>query len=120
MLMTTALLVIDIQQALIDDHPANEESFLKRVDDLILAAHASGKEVIYVRHDGGSGDSLEKGTPGWELIPYLRPSATERIFDKQYSSAFKETGLREYLAERGIAQLVICGDANGILHRFQR
>jgi len=109
MLKKTALLVIDIQQALMDDHPANEEVFLKRVDELILAAHASGKEVIYVRHDGGAGDSLEKGTPGWELIPSLRPSATERIFDKQYSSAFKETSLREYLTGRGIDQLMICG-----------
>jgi len=107
--MKTALLVIDIQQALIDKHPANEEVFLKRVDELILAAHASGTEVIYVRHDGGAGDSLEKGTPGWELISSLQPTALERIFDKQYSSAFKDTGLREYLTERGITQLVICG-----------
>jgi len=109
MFMKTALLVIDIQQALIDERPANEESFLKRVDELILTAHASGKEVIYVRHDGGAGDSLEKGTSGWELIPSLRPSATERIFDKQYSSAFKRTSLSEYLTERGIEQLMICG-----------
>jgi len=107
--MNTALLVIDIQQALVDDHPANEEPFLRQVAELIGAAHASGKEVIYVRHDGGVGDPLEQATPGWELFSSLLPTGMERIFDKKYSSAFKETGLREYLTGRGIEQLVICG-----------
>jgi nicotinamidase-related amidase len=107
--MKTALLVIDIQQVMIDEHPANEETFLSNVAALISAAHACGKEVIYVRHDGGVGDPLEKGTPGWQLFSSLHPAASEQIFDKQYSSAFKGTGLREYLAERGVEQLMICG-----------
>jgi nicotinamidase-related amidase len=107
--MKTALLVIDIQQALVDDHPTNEEAFLKNVALLISAAHASGKEVIYVRHDGGVGDPLEKGAPGWELFSSLHTAASERVFDKQYSSAFKETGLREYLTELGIERVMICG-----------
>ena len=109
MLMKTALLVIDIQQALIDEHPANEELFLKRVDELIQAAHASGKEVIYVRHDGGAGDLLEQGSPGWRLNRSLSPSVQERIFEKRYPSSFKDTGLKDYLLERGIQRLVICG-----------
>ena len=41
--MITALLVIDIQQAMIDEHPANEETFLSNVAALISAAHASEK-----------------------------------------------------------------------------
>ncbi len=107
--MKTALLVIDIQQAMIDEHPANEEAFLSNVATLISAAHASGKEVIYVQHDGGTNDPLEKGTSGWALHCSLKPSPTERIFDKQYPSAFKDTGLREYLLEREIKRVMLCG-----------
>lgn len=109
MFMKTALLVIDIQQALIDEHPENEELFLKRVDELIQAAHASAKEVIYVRHDGGTGDMLEQGSPGWQLNRSLSPSTEERIFEKRCPSSFKDTGLKEYLLERGVQRLVICG-----------
>ena len=107
--MKTALLVIDIQQSMIDDHPANEETFLNNVAKLISAAHASGKEVVYVQHDGGTNDPLEKGTPGWRLHHSLRPTSSERVFDKQYPSAFKDTGLREYLFGRGVECVMICG-----------
>ena len=107
--MKTVLLVIDIQQSMIDEHPANEEMFLNNVAKLISAAHASGKEVVYVQHDGGANDPLEKGTPGWQLHHSLRPTSSERVFDKQYPSAFKETGLREYLLGRGVEYVMICG-----------
>ena len=107
--MKTALLVIDIQQAMIDEHPANEEAFLNNISSLISAAHAAGKEVIYVRHDGGPDDPLEQGTPGWQLDRSLTPTVGERIFEKRFPSAFKDTGLREYLHERGVQRLVICG-----------
>ena len=107
--MKTALLVIDIQQAMIDEHPASEETFLSNVAALISAAHASDKEVVYVQHDGGPNDPLEKGTPGWQLYRSLQPTPSERVFDKQYPSSFKDTGLREYLTQRGIERVMICG-----------
>ncbi len=107
--MKLALLVIDVQQALIDAHPVQADTFLINIALLIQTARASGKEVIYVRHDGGPEDPLEKGSPGWELDHSLTPVGSERIFGKRYSSAFKDTGLRDYLNERGIEQLMICG-----------
>lgn len=107
--MKQALLVIDVQQALVGAHPAHEETFLVNLSMLIDTAHTSGVEVVYVRHDGGAGDELERGTAGWELHRSLAPRSSERIFEKRYSSAFKETGLREYLLEREIDRLVICG-----------
>lgn len=107
--MKTVLLVIDIQQALVDAHPANEDAFLRNVKTLIDAANASRTEVVYVRHDGGAGDILEKGAIGWQLHDSLKPKKNERIFDKRYASAFMETGLYEYLNERGVTRLIVCG-----------
>jgi len=62
-----------------------------------------------VRHDGGEGDVLAYGTSGWQLEKSLHPRAEERVFDKRFGSAFRQTGLREYLAEREITRLVVCG-----------
>ena len=107
--MKTALLVIDIQQALVDAHPAQEDTFLLNIDFLIRAAHDAGKEVIYVRHDGGAGSELEAESPGWQLNRSLSPKEEERIFDKHFSSAFRDTGLEDYLHSRKIQRLVLCG-----------
>jgi nicotinamidase-related amidase len=107
--MKTVLLVIDVQQGLIDDQPARKDEFLLNLSLLIDAAHKSGTEVVYVRHDGGEGDSLAYGAPGWQLERSLKPRADERIFDKCFSSAFRKTGLHEYLAEQGVNRLVVCG-----------
>lgn len=107
--MKTALLVIDVQQALIDDHPAHMDEFLLNLKMLIDAAHSGGTEVVYVRHDSGPGDVLEAGTPGWQLDRSLVPKENERIFDKRFNSAFRKTGLHEYLKERDISRLIVCG-----------
>jgi len=107
--MKTALLVIDVQQALVDDQPANKDAFLVNLKLLVDAAHEGGTEVIYVRHDGGEGDVLAYGEPGWQLEKSLAPRANERIFDKRFGSAFHKTGLKDYLLGRGIECLVICG-----------
>ena len=107
--MKTALLVIDVQQALIDERPARMDEFLLNLKLLIDAAHSGGTEVIYVRHDGGEGDTLAYGAEGWQLEHSLKPREDERIFDKRFGSAFRQTGLQDYLISRGIARLVICG-----------
>ena len=107
--MKTALLVIDVQQAMIDDRPAHVDAFMVNLKLLIDAAHESGTEVVYVRHDGGEGDPLAYGTPGWQLEKSLIPRAEERVFDKRFSSAFRQTGLQDYLTQQGIARLVVCG-----------
>lgn len=107
--MKTVLLVIDVQQAMIDEHPARMDEFLLNIKLLIDAAHNGGTEVVYVRHDGGEGDILAYGTPGWQLDRSLKPREDERIFDKRFGSAFRQTGLRDYLESRGVERLVICG-----------
>ena len=107
--MKTALLVIDVQQALTDERPANQDAFLSNIGALIKEAHTGGHEVIYVRHDGGPGDVLAYGSSGWQLDRSLSPGADERIFDKRFSSSFRQTGLNDYLRSEGISRLVVCG-----------
>ncbi len=86
----TALLVIDLQRGMFAaTTPYDGEAVLNRVAGLLDRARASGIPVLHVRHDGGSGDDLERGTPGWEIHPAVAPKDGEPIIDKDRCSAFR-------------------------------
>jgi len=108
-MLKTVLLVVDVQQALIDANPVREDEFFLNLKMLIDAAHASGTEVVYVRHDSGPDDVLKAGTEGWQLHRSLKPREDERVFDKKFNSAFHKTGLNEYLKEKRVGRIVLCG-----------
>lgn len=105
----TALLVVDVQEALVAEHPEREEEFLCLLRRLISFCRKDGVEVIFVRHDDGEGSDLEAGSPGWQVCSALSPAANEQIFDKRFNSAFLETGLDGYLREHGVSRLILAG-----------
>jgi len=107
----TVLLVVDVQTALMESHPYNEIGFIENIRQLIQIARQNNIEVVYVRHDGGVGDELEKNTKGWEIYHKTAPSGTDKIFDKNYNSAFKETGLHDYLSAKGVETIILVGMA---------
>lgn len=104
-----AILIVDVQNALVEAHPYREEGFLQEVERVAEAARKAGAEIIYVQHDGGAGDALESGTEGWSIHRAVEPKQGERIFDKSYNSAFLETDLEEYLKEKQITDLILMG-----------
>lgn len=103
------LLVIDTQKLITNERLYGFQQFVSNVKDLIHGARTNGIEVIYVRHDDGAGAELTKGTPGYEIYEEFQPSAGEKIFDKTVNSAFKDTGLLEYLKEKAVKDIVITG-----------
>lgn len=105
----TVLLIVDVQKALIEGKPYNIEEVIANIQALIAKARESQVEVVYVRHDGGKEDELEKNTPGFEIYHEVAPLEGEQIFDKIYNSAFKETGLHKYLQDKNIKKIVLCG-----------
>ena len=112
-MLKTALVVIDVQQGLLQPPkgPAmpGAAALLDRVGALLAAARAQTLPVVFVRHDGGKGDDLEAGTPGWNLHQALGRRAEEPIVEKRFSDAFRETELSEVLRRRDIARLILCG-----------
>lgn len=104
-----ALLVIDMQTALIEDGPDSAAVVVARIKDLIAACRAASIPVIYIRHDGGPRDELEPNTPGWQIYQALAPLDGEKIFDKKYNSAFRQTGLHDYLQALSVQKLLLCG-----------
>ena len=103
------LLVVDVQTAMVLNHPYNEEKVLSNIALLITLCRRLGLEVVYVRHDGGIGDELEYGSDGWQIDTSITPLEGEKIFDKKFNSAFRETGLKEYLDSRGAEKIILTG-----------
>ena len=109
--MAAALLVVDLQQGMFSQKqaPHEGEAVLARVASLLGRARAAGVPVLHVRHDGGPGDPLERGTAGWEIHPAVPPRDGEPVIDKDRCSAFDRTDMQARLAVLGIGRLVVAG-----------
>lgn len=103
------LLVVDAQELITTPALYAYEAFMSNVQQLIAAARKNGVEVIYVRHDDGAGQPLSKGMPGYDVHPAFAPLPGERIFDKTVNSPFRDSGLLEYLQDKGETTLIVTG-----------
>ncbi|HEL1768679.1 TPA: cysteine hydrolase [Streptococcus suis] len=104
--MKSALLVIDIQNLLVEENPYAIEERLALWQDSITKARQAGIEIIYVRQND---EEFATGSHGWDIHPAVAPLVDEKIVDKRYSSAFKDTNLQAYLDEQGIERLIVMG-----------
>ncbi|WMJ88938.1 cysteine hydrolase family protein [Anaerocolumna sp. MB42-C2] len=105
----TALLVIDVQNALVKEHPYQEEGMLHSLENLISCCRDKNIEIIYVQHNGDKEEDLAPGTEGWQIYDKIKPLGTERVFHKNYNSAFKDTGMQDYLDTKEFTTLIIAG-----------
>lgn len=103
------LLVIDTQKLITNNGLYEFDIFVSNVKKLINNARENNVEVIYVRHDDGQDTDLAKGTDGFEIYEDFKPLNGEKIFDKNVNSAFKGTGLLEYLKDKGETEIIITG-----------
>ena len=103
------LLVIDTQKLITNEKLYEFDIFVSNVKELINNARENNIEVIYVRHDDGEGNELTKGTEGFEIFEEFKPIKGEKIFDKNVNSAFKGTGLLEYLRNKSEKELIVVG-----------
>ena len=103
------LLVVDTQKAITNDKLYQFDLFKSRVIELIRTARNNKIEVIFVRHDDGIGNELTKGNDNFEIYDGFQPLNGELIFDKNVNSAFKDTGLLEYLRQKEENTIIIVG-----------
>ena len=103
------LLVIDAQELITTDKLYAFDRFTENVRTLIAEARANGVEVVYVRHDDGEGQPLSKDNAGFDIYSGFVSEAGERIFDKYVNSPFRDSGLLEYLRDKGVKRLIVTG-----------
>ena len=103
--MKTAFIIIDVQNILVETG-FETEKLLEKIAYLQDRARKQQIEIIYIQHI----ETPEALTSeDWQLSPLLKRQENEKVFQKRYNSIFKETGLKEYLDQQGIEQLVLCG-----------
>ncbi|WP_131117100.1 cysteine hydrolase family protein [Lichenihabitans psoromatis] len=116
--MTTALLIIDVQnailaglangprQAVIDDRL---DEVAARLGRLKRDAEAAGIPVILVQHDGEAGHRLNVGTAGWQFRDEIAPHSDTIVVHKRSCDAFHDTSLGQRLDDLKIDHLIIGG-----------
>ncbi len=103
------LLVIDAQSGIINEKLGFFNRFISNVEKLISAARQNNVEVIYVRHDDGEGAALHRGDPEFEVYSGFAPRENEKIFDKTVNSPFRDSGLLQYLRDKGVRTVIAAG-----------
>ena len=116
--MTKALLIIDVQNALLSGKGTPErqpvldaalDETVLRLKSLRAEAYRVGAPVVLVQHDGAPRHRLAVGTEGWAIRPDLTPADGDLIVHKKSSDSFFETDLAAKLAERAVTHLVVGG-----------
>jgi nicotinamidase-related amidase len=108
--MTSALIVIDVQQALCSGQYAAFEidAVIERINVLSTKARAAGMPVILVQHEE-EGGPLPYGGEGWQLAAALTVQPDDLRVRKTTPDSFHQTNLHQLLRERGVDALLICG-----------
>lgn len=103
------LLVVDTQKLIVTKELYKFDEFIHNIKLLLNEARNNHIEVIYVRHDDGIGEQLTKGNKEFEIYDEIAPKGNERIFDKTVNSAFRNTGLLDYLKVKKETDIMIVG-----------
>lgn len=104
-----AMIVIDVQQGLVAEHPYREAETLDGIARLADACRAQGIPVIYVQHEEDEEGGLVRGTSAWEIAEAVAPKPGEARFYKRFNSSFHDTGLHAHLQALGAKALLLCG-----------
>ncbi|KQS87770.1 MULTISPECIES: cysteine hydrolase family protein [unclassified Rhizobium] len=116
--MTTALIIIDVQNAIVEGAGTPERQSaidaaltetVGRIQSIQARARASHIPVILVQHDGGPGDRLARSSNGWGLRHEIAPVPGETVVHKKACDSFFQTNLQDELDRLSITHLVIGG-----------
>lgn len=121
-----ALILVDFVRAYLDPGSplyAGVEEAVQSASRILNEARKKNIPVIFTNveyHDGGRDGGVfykkvkalklfDEGSPMGAFLPELMPGDHEKIFTKQYASAFFNTGLSDYLTSLDIDGLIITG-----------
>ena len=112
--MTTALLIIDIQN---DYFPGGAmelcgaEEAGRAAASLLTLFRGAGLPVLHVQHNSVRPEAgfLLPGTSGAEIHHLVTPREGEAVVLKNFPNSFRGTVLQQLLKDRGVDRLVVCG-----------
>jgi nicotinamidase-related amidase len=106
-------LIIDMQVGLFQGENArhDKDGVVRRINEIARAVRTHDGRVIFIQHNGKSGDDTEQGTQGWQLLPELDRADQDIIVTKKACDSFYETMLPQILDGLNAKRLIISGCA---------
>ncbi len=100
--MNTALLIIDVQNALCsgEEECFDSQRIIRTINELAAKTRALGLTVILIQHEELEG-SLTYGSAAWQLADDLLTAADDLRVRKTTPDAFYQTDLQPLLQARG-------------------
>lgn len=80
-----------------------------QINELLTAARAQNRPIIYVRHLGIPGGMLDPQGKRGHFLPELAPQPGETVVEKRQPNAFNGTELNDKLMTHGHLDLIVCG-----------
>jgi nicotinamidase-related amidase len=106
----TALLVVDLQQALCDAAPPVAMKLATtQITELLGWAEAHNWAIVFVQHWTEPNTILDRGSAGWQLAHALRGREPTFHLEKNVLSSFADERLHAWLETNGISRLCITG-----------
>jgi nicotinamidase-related amidase len=108
--MTSALLIIDVQQALCagTDAAFDVERVIGRINEVSAWARAAGIPVVLIQHEADEGP-LQFGARGWQLDERLQTAPGDVRLRKTATDSFHKTDLHGLLQSQAVERLIVCG-----------
>lgn len=108
--MTTALLIIDVQQALCTgEYECFEiQRVLDTINELSTRARKAGVPVVLIQHEETEG-LFTYDAAGWQLAKGLETAPKDLRVRKTTGDSFYQTNLQKLLPKEDFERLVICG-----------
>jgi len=111
--MSTALLIIDVQQGLFatEPPPALAEMVINHINQLTAWARIQQYPVIFVMHEKPDSE-LAYQSAGWQLPGAVQQQPNDLFSRKTAPDAFLRTELQPLLKSLAVEQLIVCGYAS--------
>jgi nicotinamidase-related amidase len=108
--MTTALLIIDVQQALCSGEYECFEiaRVINTINDLSTRARNAGVPLVFIQHEE-TDSPLAHEAAGWQLAEGLETLPRDLRVRKTTGDSFYQTNLQKLLPKEDFERLVICG-----------
>jgi nicotinamidase-related amidase len=104
----SALLIVDVQQALFERPVAvhRSDELLETIRGLVDRAHEARGPVAYIQH---CSEMMVRGSDAWRLHGGLRPEEGDLMIEKTQGDAFEGTGLDAELRARSVSRVIVTG-----------
>ena len=112
---TTALVVIDVQEAFVEEYgwdtTSTGQGIVEAVADLLALARSAGIQVIHIQHLG-SPLNTTADDPRAQFPAAIAPIEGEIVFEKRLPDVFTVSVFEDYLEQEGLERLLLAGIAS--------